>query len=143
MGIVIFMDMMCEQTTLWEVNVAELSRYVNPMRDDEWGCGIIDEMDVEFCEDPRMGRLPAGMTAEDSTSHEYNVARIAYLVQNGWDENDTYEPMVLSCNAAFRREPHFMDGNHRFAAAIVAGKKTVRVTVQGSRKDLPFTLKKV
>ena len=136
------MDMMTEQTTLWEVNVAELSRFVNPMRDDEWGCGVIDEMDVEFCEDPRMGRLPAGMTAEDSTSHEYNVARIAYLVQNGWDEDETYEPMLLSCNSAFRREPHFRDGNHRFAAAIVSGKKTVKVTVEGNLKDLPFSLKK-
>lgn len=134
---------MTEQTTLWEVNVAELSRYVNPMRDDEWGCGVIDEMDIEFCEDPRMGRLPAGMTTEDTTSQEYNVARIAWLAQNGWDEDDTYEPMVLSLNSAFRKEPYFADGNHRFAAAIIAGKKTIKVTVQGSTKDIKFSLTKV
>lgn len=134
------MDTMTAQTTLWEVNVAELSRYVNPMRDDEWGCGVIDEMDVEFCEDISIGRLPAGMTAEDASSHEYNVARIAYLVQNGWDEDGDDEPMVLACNYGLRSEPHFMDGNHRFAAAIVAGKKTVKVTFLGSKKDLRFTM---
>lgn len=132
--------MMTEQMTLWEINVAELSRYVNPMRDDEWGCGVIDEMDVEFCEDPSLGRLPAGMTAEDSTSPEYNVARIAWLIQKGWDENDTYEPMVLACNYGLRSEPHFMDGNHRFAAAIVAGKKTVKVVFMGNKKDLDFSM---
>lgn len=134
------MDTMTAQTTLWEVNVSELSRYVNPMRDDEWGCGVIDEMDVEFCEDISIGRLPAGLTAEDASSQEYNIARIAYLVQNGWDEDGNDEPMVLACNYGLRSEPHFMDGNHRFAAAIVAGKKTVKVTFLGSKKDLRFTM---
>lgn len=128
------------RTTLWEVNVSELTRYINPMRDDEWGCGVMDEMDVELCEDPSIGRLPAGMTTEDSSSLEYNVARVAWLSQHGWDESDTYEPMVLACNYGLRSEPHFMDGNHRFAAAIVAGKKTVKVEFLGSVKDLKFTL---
>jgi hypothetical protein len=139
----ISMDTMTEQTTLWEVNVAELSRYVNPMRDDEWGCGVIDEMDVEFCEDPSMGRLPAGMTAEDSCSHEYNVARIAWLIQKGWDEDADDEPMTLACNYGLRSEPHFMDGNHRFAAAIASGKKTVKVVMLGSKKDLKFSMTQV
>jgi len=128
------------ETALFEVNVSELARYINPMRDDEWGCGVIDEIDVQLCEDASIGRLPAGMTAEDSTSVEYNVARIAWLVQHGWDEDDTYEPMVLACNYGLRSEPHFMDGNHRFAAAIIAGKKTVKVEFLGSKKHLQFTI---
>lgn len=127
----------CSENTLWEINVAELSRIVNPMRDDEWGCGVIDEMDVACCEDISMGRLPAGMTAEDPSSHEYNVARIAWLVKNGWDEEDNYEPMVLSCSSAFRRDIHFADGNHRFAAAIISGKETVKVVLVGNRSKLP------
>lgn len=128
------------ETRLFEVNVCELSRYVNPMRDDEWGCGVIDEMDVQLCEDVSIGRLPAGLTTEDSSSYEYNVARIAWLLQHGWDDSDTYEPMVLACNYGLRSEPHFMDGNHRFAAAIIAGKKTVKVEFLGSKKDLKFTI---
>jgi hypothetical protein len=125
---------------MWEVDVAELARYINPMRDDEWGCGVFDEMDVELCEDSSIGRLPAGMTTEDTSSTEYNIARVAWFVQNGWDDEDTYEPMTLACNYGLRFEPHFMDGNHRFAAAIVAGKRTVKVTLLGSIKDLRITV---
>lgn len=127
-------------SVLVEIDVVELSRYFNPMRDDEWGCGVIDEMDVELCEDPSIGRLPAGLTNEDTSSQEYNIARIAWFVHNGWDDEDTYEPMTLALNYGLRSEPHFMDGNHRFAAAIVSGRKTVKVVLLGSVKDLKLSV---
>lgn len=127
---------------LWTIRVADLEKLYNPMRNDPWACGEIDEFDVLSCmgDDSSAGRLPAGLTTEDSLSVEYNVARIAWLANNGWDDND--EPITVEMYPESSDEWYpIVDGNHRFAAAIVLDMETIRITPDGDIDYMMQTLK--
>jgi hypothetical protein len=127
---------------LWTIRVADLEKLYNPMRNDPWACGEIDEFDVFSCmgSGSSAGRLPAGLTAEDSSSIEYNIARIAWLAKNGWDDND--EPITVEMYPKSRHEWYpIVDGNHRLAAAIVLKLETIRITPDGDIDYMMETLK--
>lgn len=120
--------------TIAIVSVKALAEYVDPMRLNTWQCGLIDVEDVECCEDPTIGAYPAGCTAEDASSWEYNVARIAWLAARGWKgiEADA-EPIIVNVAATGRLS--LVDGNHRLAAAIVRGDKEITVLLEGSFEE--------
>lgn len=120
--------------TIATVSVKALAEYVDPMRLNTWQCGVIDVEDVECCEDPTIGAYPAGSTAEDASSWEYNVARIAWLAARGWKtpEADS-EPITLLVTASGALS--LVDGNHRLAAAIVRGDKEITVLIEGAAED--------
>lgn len=112
--------------------MSDLKRLANPMLEDVWNCGVIDETDVFMCEDVYLGRLPAGLTTEDSSSLEYNIARIAWLAERGWPE-DEQEPIRLAVELHdFAHRVVFVDGNHRVSAAIVMGDETISVEPSGN-----------
>lgn len=112
-------------------NVAELIAAIgNPAEEDIWGCGPITETDVLSCPDPSIGRLPAGMTAEDTQSREYNIARIAWLIENHDHHAPDHEPIEIAALDLLGSWP-ILDGNHRLAAAHIAGIKTIPVELHG------------
>jgi uncharacterized protein YbaR (Trm112 family) len=127
---------------LWTVRVADLEKLYNPMRNDPWACGEIDEFDVLSCmgNDSSAGRLPAGLTTEDTISLEYNIARIAWLANNGWDDKDEPITVEMYSDSSNRWYP-VVDGNHRLAAAIVLNMETIRITPDGDIDYMAKTLK--
>lgn len=130
------METITPTETRWIISVADLDRLANPMRDDAWGCGVIEEWDVLACEDISIGRLPAGLTAEDSASIEYNIARIAWLMEKGWDD-DLTEPIRLATTVYEGCTTTWLpDGNHRASAAILMGEKTITVKPHGNVGNL-------
>lgn len=132
---------------LWTVKVSDLEELSNPMEDNVWGCGPIDAEEVFACADVNNGALPAGMRddegiswADDISSREFNIARIAWLARNGWD--DTRDPISLDVYPDSLEEwPAIVDGNHRFSAALIAEMETIRVTVAGDIDYLMDALK--
>ena len=124
---------------LWTIRVADLEKLYNPMRNDPWACGEIDAFDVlsYMADGSSAGRLPAGLTTEDTISVEYNIARIAWLANNGWDDKDEPITVEMYADSSNRWYP-IVDGNHRFAAAIVLNKETIRITPEG---DIDYMMK--
>jgi hypothetical protein len=129
---------------LWTVKVSDLKKLSNPMDDNVWGCGFIDVDEVLSCDDVSNATLPAGMRkdeegitwADDIFSREYNIARIAWLARNGWD--DTKDPISLDVYPDSMTDwPAIVDGNHRFSAAIVNGMETIRINPSG---DIDFLM---
>lgn len=123
------------------IPINNLLGYCNPMKEDAWDCGVITVEDVECCEDITVGRFPAGVTAEDSTSWEYNVARIAWLSRKGWkDASADVEPVIVH---VYDLDPQYFtgrksntfvciqDGNHRVSAAAVRGDVNIQVVLSG------------
>jgi hypothetical protein len=128
----------------WTVKVSDLKKLSNPMDDDVWGCGFIDVEEVLSCDDVSHAALPAGMRkdeegitwADDIFSREYNIARIAWLARNGWD--DTKDPISLDVYPDSMTDwPAIVDGNHRFSAAIVSGMESIRINPSG---DIDFLM---
>lgn len=116
------------------MSVKALAEYVDPLRLNTWQCGVIDVVDVECCEDPSIGAYPAGATAADASSWEYNVARIAWLAARGWKNLAAdAEPITLDVTATGVLS--LVDGNHRSAAAIVRGDKEITVLIEGSAEE--------
>lgn len=132
---------------LWTVKVSDVEKLSNPMDDNVWGCGPIDGEEVLSYNDLSNGALPAGMRddegiswADDICSREFNIARIAWLARNGWD--DTKDPISLDVYPDSLEEwPAIVDGNHRFSAALINDMDTIRVTVSGDIDFLMETLK--
>lgn len=132
---------------LWTVKVSDVEKLSNPMDDNVWGCGPIDGEEVLSYNDLSNGALPAGMRdsegiswADDISSRDFNIARIAWLARNGWD--DTKDPISLDVYPDSLEEwPAIVDGNHRFSAALITEMDTIRVTVSGDIDFLMDTLK--
>lgn len=132
---------------LWTVKVSDLEKLSNPMEDNVWGCGPIEAEEVLAYNDLSNGALPAGMRddegvswADDIYSREFNIARIAWLARNGWD--DTKDPISIDVYPDSLAEwPAIVDGNHRFSAALITEMDTIRVTVSGDIDFLMETLK--
>lgn len=136
------MDLMNEtiEAEYWVVPVERLMQMTNPMDDDVWGCGVIEAWEVLSCPDPRVGCLPSGLTAEDSQSKEYNVARIAWLMGNyDWESEDA-EPICVEAWPDDYEWYALMDGNHRFSAALLSGRKTIRIMPYGDLDYLAHLL---
>lgn len=119
---------------VWAVKVSDLAFFVNPMRDDVWECGVIKPADVHSCWDTGFGEDPAEITENGYDSWEYNVARIAWLAENGWDSTlEDPDPITIHSRGAMSGyDPVvIIDGNHRFSAAIILGLEYISVMATG------------
>ncbi len=115
----------------WLVPLENIVAIANPMEDDVWGCGEITITDVLACHDNRLGRDSSGQTPNDSGSKEYNVARIAWLMENyDWNNADEAEPIQIELMEDEYWHP-IIDGNHRVAAAMCLGVESITVEISG------------
>lgn len=122
---------------LWTVPVESLRQLTDPMKDDIWGYGTISPADVLACADNSLGKVPFSFVSETADeSREYHIARISWLAENGWKETDHPVSVDLYPDAIYDWHP-IVDGNHRFAASLIAGRETVLVSVSG---DIDFAL---
>jgi hypothetical protein len=116
---------------LLTVSVDVLLDYWDPFEMNVWGCSVTPE-DVKNCEDISVGALPAALTEENPDTAEYNAARIAWLVVNGWDDVDATHPITFDVGLpGYTPEVLLVDGNHRFAAALIRGDTTITLSIIG------------
>lgn len=134
---------------LWSVDVDLLANFVDPMADDVWDCGVITVEEVLNCPDISLGRKPSSMTNTKDRTREYHIARIAYLAAHGWDERTMEQIMLYTPENYYqlvsqfspddfspaairnRQRLRITDGNHRFCAAVITGRKTLNVEPYG------------
>lgn len=115
----------------WLVPVSAILDICNPMTQDVWDCGVITQEDVDSCLDNSMGSLPYELTPCDSSSKEYNIARISWLIDNyDWSDNSDREPISMDLMEGETWHP-IIDGNHRVAAAACGGVQAVVVSISG------------
>ena len=81
------------------------------------------------------GEDAAGVwTVASRSSREGHVSRIAWFVVNGWDEPlgvDVGVPSMGCCPVWL-----MIDGNHRWAAAVYRGDRTIRANVDGAVSEI-------
>lgn len=117
-----------------EIPLETLLEYWDPTLDDVWGCGRILEEDVlAAANELNRTDRPADLKSEHFSSYDFNVARIAYLLYNGWDAPDVdLHPVTVDIGVSgYTPEELVTDGNHRLAAAKFRGDKTIAVEVSG------------
>lgn len=66
---------------------------------------------------------------------DWHVRRIAWLVENGWDD-----PIQLEIANSEHQGHIITDGHHRVAAAIYRGDETIRAVIYGFYEDAPHHL---
>lgn len=138
-------SMETETEIIWIVPTSKIAELYNPMENDVWGCGEItpEDIDLACIEYLSVGRLPAGLTTEDSKTLEYNAARIAWIAENyDWDADDS-EPITIEISGYGLIPPPIMDGNHRVAAAIYSGVEFLKVEVCGDLEQLKEELQPI
>ncbi len=120
--------------TEFKIHVSSLAEHIDPFDGFEWDCDAIDPdrvlaavvaNDLEEDNWQAVNRLNRHRTFDDVGFH---VRRIAYLYVNGgegslWIEIERFEN---------RRRPRIIDGNHRFAAAILRHDAYVEVSLSES-----------
>lgn len=146
---------------LWSVSVPLLAKVTNPLADDVWGCGIIEPDEILACTDMTLGKQPSWRVLPADRNRAYHIARVAYLmgVEPDPDERDemrVYTPVdyheALSAIAENdfspwairgRQQVRVLDGNHRFVAAVLAGRESVNIEPEGDIAFLRKTLSPV
>lgn len=121
-------------SSLLTIPLAALLEYCDPTLDDPWGCGKIDPEDVLFevgC--TRQRAQPIDYDDEIYRSYEYNIERIAYFVEHGWEDSGTdFEPVTVDIGLAGYTPLHLLvDGNHRVAAAKIRGDESITIELIG------------
>jgi hypothetical protein len=106
---------------VFRLPLSALLEYCDPMLDDPWGCGRIEEDDVlraaALLTDCR------GQTGEydqeGSKSYTANVERIAHFYRYGWEvAGSDLNPITVDIGLAGYTPAYLIvDGNHRVAAA--------------------------
>ena len=127
------MDVYDDEDLYWTVPVKALALLTNPMRDNIWGCGEITPEDVMNCPDNSLGNYPLDADTDGYGDWDYHVARISWLLENGWDTaGKPAHPISIDLypDAIYDWHP-LTDGNHRFCAALLAGKETLLVSISG------------
>jgi len=116
------------------IPLAVLLEYWDPTIDDVWGCGAINSDDVlSQVNDFNKASYPTRLDAENFSSYDFNTARIAYLIQHGWDAPDVdAEPVTVDIGmSGYTPDELVPDGNHRIAAAKIRGDMNIAVSVIG------------
>jgi len=121
-------------SALLSIPLAALLEYCDPTLDDPWGCGKIDSEDV---------LLQVGFTQQRArpvdyddglySSYDYNIERIAYFVEHGWESaGSDREPVTVDIGLAGYTPLHLLvDGNHRVAAAKIRGDESITIELIG------------
>lgn len=102
------------------INVKHLIRHCNPFLNSPWNV-IVTKDDVNQALVER--RLVAQPDTDD------HAGRIAYLVKN--EAEDAIEIDVGMPAHGCYVNWFIQDGNHRFAAAIISGRKTIKASISG------------
>jgi len=116
------------------IPLAALLEYCDPTLDDPWGCGKIDPEDVlNEVGYTRQRAKPLDYSDEIYSSYEYNIERIAYFVEHGWESTGSDdEPVTVDIGFAGYTPLHLLaDGNHRVAAAKIRGDETITIDLIG------------
>lgn len=114
------------------IRMDSLLEYWDPIADNVWGCGLITDEEIRNYSGP-LRYAPAKQNSAEFFDREFNIARIAYLLNNGWDaaEGDT-EPVTLDVGLrGYTPAELIVDGNHRVAAAKLRGDETITVAIIG------------
>lgn len=121
------------EATYWVVPVENLISIANPMELDIWDCGVITKSDILSCFEYHNANYSydndSGM---DTTSREYNIARIAYIADNELYKHHKNEkhPIVVELAEWVRGHP-IIDGNHRLAAAHILKEEFITIQICG------------
>jgi hypothetical protein len=114
----------------YEVEVDELRRIMDPLDGAMWK---IDPITVQDVQSYHAVEIFAGKSWQDVNGRiqehlvrVYHIARIAALVAAPPCKNDPRRITLLLSNAMGN---YFVDGNHRFAAAIVRGDPKITVCI--------------
>lgn len=127
----------------WRVPVEVLASSRNPMESNAWMCGVIAPDDVARCSDNAEGALPMDLyrmpeTLDYATRRAlwrgYNIARISWLMENGWDDVRPVTVEMFVNND--RSELTVTDGNHRLSAAILLGHSHIDVCFDGDDESI-------
>lgn len=123
-----------EASSILEIPLAALLELCDPTLDDPWGCGRISKDDVLDCIEfgEPISKMP-DYNQELFDSYDYNVARIAHFVKDGWRASEyDYEPITVDIGLQGYMPNHIIvDGNHRVAAAKIRGDETIAVEIVG------------
>lgn len=118
---------------LWVVPLANLIEVANPMEADIWDCGVITEKDVLSCF--HFHHASYSYDNEhgfDTTSREYNIARIAYIAEYQLYKHNPNDPHPISVELGEWVTAHpILDGNHRIASAHIMGEEFITVEISG------------
>lgn len=123
-----------DDSALLSIPLAALLEYCDPTLDDPWGCGRIHSEDVlNEVGYTRQRAKPLDYDDEVYSSYEYNIERIAYFVEHGWESaGSDAEPITVDIGLAGYTPFHLLvDGNHRVAAAKIRGDETITIELIG------------
>ena len=116
------------------IPLAALLEYADPTLDNPWGCGQIHQQDVlNEVGYSTMEDAPPEFNSRLYLSYEYNIQRIAYFVEQGWDSTEEdREPITIDIGLeGYTPEYLISDGNHRVAAAKIRGDRSIAVEIIG------------
>lgn len=125
-----------EAKTFWVVPTQNLIELSNPMDDDIWGCGVITMEDVLSCFDFHQASYPYESSEYDTTTREYNIARIAYIAEyelykySEREQTPISVEITLMGDSSLAHHP-IIDGNHRVAAAHVLNEEFITIEISG------------
>jgi len=114
------------------IPLGALLEYWDPILDNVWGCGPITEDEVRNYTGP-VRSSSAEYISPDFSDKEFNVGRIAYLLEHGWDAADVdLHPVTVDVGmSGYTSDELVVDGNHRVAAAKFRGDETITVSIIG------------
>lgn len=122
--------------TFWVIPTQNIIELSNPMDDDIWGCGVITKEDVLSCFDFHQASYPYESSEYDTTTREYNIARIAYIAEyelykyNEREQTPISVEITLMDDSSLAHHP-IIDGNHRVAAAHVLNEEFITIEISG------------
>lgn len=106
-----------------EVPVKNLLKVINPFEKPPWYCRSFTKDEVwQAIEEGRFQAKPV----PNWWSVEDQIERIAFLVVEGWDEENDLPEIFMD-----EQDWPLGDGNHRLCAAAVRGDETLKVIING------------
>ncbi len=119
----------------YKVPTSEVAKLINPLDCETWKCDPISVRDVtDAVEESRFRREPWPSVKNDillKDSRQYHIERIAYLIHCGFDlyASEHKAALIITEDRCW-----LYDGNHRFAAAIVAKRSDIEIWIVGEDK---------
>lgn len=118
-----------------QIPIAALEAFQTPFDNDVWRCGVVSKQMVQIAIEQGQsldhGAWAALKTPEGQclATQDQHAARIAYLVQNGWDDAISIDIGIPSMG--YQPEWPYLDGNHRICAAVMRGDTHIEAEVSG------------
>lgn len=124
--------------------LARLTRVCNPFLDNPWLQPVTKKAVATALIAGELEPRSYQTIRQHSDTLQFHIARIAYLVVNGWQEAIDLDIGCELMPVSYWRLPEHpvVDGNHRLAAAIFRKDRFISATVSGD-VDLAFKLFRV